>query len=87
MFEKVLAALMALVVFAEATDEESYKGIFSANENINQWVNPNAFMGIFLTIIFLMTVTCVLGLMHDINTPRMMLEKDLDWGKIERVED
>ena len=62
-------------------------GIYSANQKIGQWLNPNAFVGIFLTIIFFWIASCVFGMMAQIQTPRIMLEKELDWGKVEKVDE
>ena len=93
MFEKLIAAMMALATIAEAqssgiwTVDDGPQGIFAANSNINQWLNPNAFIGILLTIIIFWVTSCVLSLMQDIETPRIMLEKDLDWGKVEKVDE
>ena len=44
-------------------------------------------MGIFLTVIFFWVASCVFGMMAQIQTPRIMLEKELDWGKVEKVDE
>mmetsp|Transcript_23539 Transcript_23539/g.31574 ORF Transcript_23539/g.31574 Transcript_23539/m.31574 type:complete len:92 (-) Transcript_23539:274-549(-) len=91
MFEKVIVALMSLAMMAEAKsdnfDLSEVKGLFSANESINKWINPNAFVGILLTLVFFWVCQCVFSLMGNIQTPKIMLEKELDWGKIEKVDE
>ena len=92
MFEKVLAVMLAMLQLAAAADDtaaadQGPMGIYSANQKIGQWINPNAFVGILLTIIFFTTSYCVFGLMAQIQTPRIMLEKELDWGKVEKVDE
>ena len=90
MFERVLAAMLLMAQLAEADEwnpNEGTMGIYSANQNISKWLNPNAFVGIFLTIVFFWIAWCVLGLMSQIQTPKIMLEKELDWGRVEKVDE
>ena len=77
-----LAAIMALILAnAEA------KSIFDANTYIGQWLNPNALFGIVFMIIFFWVCLCVLQVLAAVQTPRIMLEKTIDWGKIETVDE
>ena len=62
-------------------------GIYDANAGIVHWINPNAFVGIFLVIIFLWVSCCMVGALHSIQTPRVMLTEPLDWGKVEKTEE
>ncbi len=62
-------------------------GIFSQNTVIGEWINPNAFMGIILILLFFWVTCCSLSMLSDVQTPRIMLEKTLDWGKVEKTED
>ena len=77
-----ITAIMALLLAnAEA------KSIFDANTFISQWINPNALFGIAFMIIFFWVCLCVLQALAAVQTPRIMLEKCIDWGKIETTED
>ena len=70
-----------------ATNAVEPTGIYKANAGIGQWINPNAFVGIFFTLIFFWVCYCVLQATAAIQTPKIMLEKTLDWGKVEKTED
>lgn len=78
-----LATMMAL--FLASTVEA--KSIYDANTNIGQWINPNALFGIMIMILFFWVCQCVLSALGAVQTPRIMLEKTIDWGKIETVEE
>ena len=70
-----------------ATNANEPMGLYKANAGIGQWINPNAFVGIFFTLIFFWVCYCVLNATAAIQTPKIMLEKTLDWGKVEKTED
>ena len=76
------AAIMALFL---ATVEA--KSIYDANTYISQWINPNALFGIVFMIMFFWVCQCVLSALSAVQTPRIMLEKTIDWGKVETVEE
>jgi len=78
------ATLFAALMLAEVTSATT---IYDANTNIGQWLNSSAFFGIFFMIVFFMTCYFVLGLLAQIQTPRILLDKCLDWGKIEKIEE
>ena len=79
---KSAATIMALLLAnVEATS------IYDANTNIGQWINPNALFGITLMILFFWVCLCVFQLLAQVQTPRIMLEKCIDWGKVETTED
>ena len=77
-----IAAMMALL-FAHV----EAKGIYDANANISLWINPNALFGIMFMIMFFWVCLCVLGALSTVQTPKIMLEKCIDWGKVEQVEE
>ena len=54
---------------------------------ISKWINSTAFFGIILTIIVFWMSCCAFSMMAQIQCPRILLEKDLDWGKVEKVEE
>ena len=90
MFERVLAVMLSMASMAAAGQwdpSQGPMGIYSANQNINKWLNPNAFVGIFLMLIFFWVCQCVFGMLGQIQTPKIMLEKELDWGKVEKVDE
>ena len=76
------AAIMALFL----ANVEA-KSIYDANTYISQWINPNALFGIVFMIMFFWVCQCVLGALSAVQTPRIMLEKTIDWGKVETVEE
>ena len=78
---KLSAVIMALMM---ATAQA---GIYDANTFISKWINPSALFGIVITIAFFWVCYCVLGMLAQVQTPRIMLEKTIDWGKVERTED
>ena len=85
---KMLPALMALLAAgAEAQGWRDNYGIYSQNLSISHWLNPNAFVGILIMIIFFWVCYCVLGLLANVQTPRIILEKTIDWGKVEKTEE
>ena len=77
----IMAVMALLLADAEA------KSIFDANTFISQWINPNALFGIFFMILFFWVCLCVLQALSAVQTPRIMLEKCIDWGKVEQTED
>ena len=82
-----VAATMALIfstVQASATDVTS---IYDANKNIGQWINPNAFFGIVFMLLFFWVCLCMLQALSAVQTPKIMLDKCIDWGKVETVEE
>ena len=95
MMKSALATTMAamLVACAEANKAAAsavnaeYDGIFSANKNIGNWINPNAFVGIFFMIMFFWFCMWTLQMLSAIQTPTVMLEKCIDWGKVEKIEE
>ena len=78
------AATMLMMALLSATAQA---GIYDANNGIAKWINPNAFVGLVLIILFFWVCTCVLGMLGQVQTPKIMLEKTIDWGKVERTED
>ena len=86
MMEKLCALMMMLLATVQA-DTASVKTIYDANTYIGEWINPNAVVGITLTIIFFWVCSCVLSATAQIQTPRIMLEKCIDWGKVEKVDE
>ena len=76
--------LMAMLTLANSAEAKS---IFDANTYIGQWLNPNALFGIVFMIIFFWVCLCVLQVLAAVQTPRIMLEKTIDWGKIETVDE
>ena len=88
MFAKVLLLLAVLMmVSVEAQTTDTATGIFKANTYIYYWINPNALVGIALMLLFSMLAYIVLGLIAVIDGPQLMLEKCIDWGKVEKVEE
>ena len=87
MFAKSLMALMALMLSAVCAQTTSVQSIYNANTGIAMWINPNALVGITVTLMFFWVCYCVLGMLAQVQTPRIMLEKTIDWGKVERVEE
>ena len=81
---KSVFALLMLVAYASA---QQAQGIYAANAGITQWLNPNALVGILLMISIFWISCCVVGCLANINTPRIMLEKPLEWGKVEKTEE
>ena len=82
--------LLAAQVNAKVDPANIYiapEGIYSANSGIGQWINPNALTGIFFTLMFFWVCLCVLQTTANIQTPKILLEKTLDWGKVEKTED
>ena len=75
-----LMALMMSVTNAQATETFN-------NSGIGEWIAPNALFGLVFTLIFFWVCMCVLQALHAVQTPRIMLEKSIDWGKIEKVEE
>jgi len=86
MFAKSLMAMMALML-ATVSAQTSVASIYNANTGIGMWINPNALVGITIVLMFFWVCYCVLGMLAQVQTPRIMLEKTIDWGKIERVEE
>ena len=84
---KTLFTTLMLSLMSAAADPQVVKSIYDANKNIGQWINPNAFMGIVIMIVFFWVCNCVFGALAQVQTPRIMLEKTLDFGKIEKVEE
>ena len=84
-FEAMLMAV--LCASASAQETEVVTTIFSANTGISMWINPNALVGITIVLMFFWVCYCVLGMLAAVQTPRIMLEKTIDWGKVERVEE
>ena len=78
-----LAAMMALLL---ANIVEA-KSIYDANTGIGMWINPPALFGIVIMILFFWVCQCVFSALSSVQTPRIMLEKTIDWGKIETVEE
>ena len=90
MSKNLLSALMFLAACANAVTEDpstTATGPYAANAGIGQWINPNAFTGIFFTLMFFWVCYCVLQATAAIQTPKILLEKTLDWGKVEKTED
>ncbi len=83
----MMATLLCASASAKGDDTETVTGIFSANTGIAMWVNPNALVGITIVLMFFWVCYCVLGMLAAVQTPRIMLEKTIDWGKVERVEE
>ena len=94
----MMNSVMSLLLFAatvsaqaanrQATEETTVvNGPYSANSGIGQWINPNAFTGIFFSLMFFWVCFCVLQATAAIQTPKILLEKTLDWGKVEKTED
>ncbi len=86
---KSFAAMMALILASAVSAQETTTrtSIFSANTGISMWINPNALVGITIVLMFFWVCYCVLGMLAQVQTPRIMLEKTIDWGKVERVEE
>ena len=78
-----IMAVMALLL----ANAEAATTIFDANTYISQWINSNALFGIFFMILFFWVCLCVLQALAAVQTPRIMLEKCIDWGKIEQTEE
>jgi hypothetical protein len=78
---KSFAATMALLI------SNAQAGIFDANAGINQWLGPNCFFGIVFMLIFFWVCYCTLGALAAVQTPRIMLEKTIDWGYVEKIEE
>ena len=87
----VAALMMALATSAQkvlpATDEVRAQTMYDANAKISHWINPNAFVGIVLMIFFFWISYCVFGALAAVQGPKIMLEKTIDWGKVERTEE
>ena len=75
------AATMAML-FASANANP-----YDANMYINQWMGPNCFFGIMFMIIFFWVCQCSLSALSQVQTPKIMLEKTIDWGKVEKTEE
>ena len=86
-FAAVLMSLMMAVASAQGEPTVEPTGIFNANTGISMWINPNALVGITIVLMFFWVCYCVLGMLAQVQTPRIMLEKTIDWGKVERVEE
>jgi len=92
MMNTLLIALTTLAASIDAANVTSpytptYKSIYDANRSIGTWINPNALVGILFMLIFFWVCTCVLQLLGNVQTPKIMLEKCIDWGKVEKSED
>ena len=61
--------------------------LYDANKNIGSWINPNALTGILLMIMFFWLCQWTLSMLAAIQTPTVMLEKTIDWGKVEKTEE
>ena len=85
--------MMALMVAAQTspipapTADVEYSSIFDANKQIGQWINPNALFGIVFMMAFFWVTYCTLGALAAVQCPKIMLEKCIDWGKVEKTED
>ena len=82
----MLALLVASAEASGVTWREE-KGIYASNTYIAEWINPNAFMGIVIILLFFWVTYCSLSMLSEVQTPRIMLEKCIDWGKVEKTED
>ena len=78
---KSFAATMALLI------SNAQAGIYDANTGINQWLAPNCFFGIMFMLIFFWVCYCTLSALSQVQTPRIMLEKCIDWGNVEKTEE
>ena len=85
-FTSLLALLVASAEASGVTWREE-KGIYASNTYIAEWINPNAFMGIVIILLFFWVTYCSLSMLSEVQTPRIMLEKCIDWGKVEKTED
>ena len=77
-----LAAMMAMLLVNNVQ-----AGPYDANTGINQWIGPHCFFGILFMLIFFWVCQCTLSALSAVQTPKVMLEKSIDWGKVEKVED
>lgn len=84
---KSLLALLMLCAASVNAATDPVVGIYSANAGIGNWINPNALVGIVLMIMIFWVSCCVVGALANINCPRIMLEKPLEWGKVEKTEE
>ena len=82
-----MLALLAASAEASGVQWNTAQGIYSSNTYIGEWINPNAFMGIVLILLFFWVTYCSLSMLSEVQTPRIMLEKCIDWGKVEKTED
>ena len=92
----MLAALVAIVSAADDTTyqptviinnvaADNYPGRLS-NVFIGGWIQPNCFMGIAFTLFFIAFFSLGITMLHQIQTPLIMREKTLNWGKVEEAE-
>ena len=89
-FTAMMALLLAVALAQDPPTPEPTTGavgIFKANAGIARWINPNAFVGITIVLVVFWVCYCVLGMLAQVQTPRIMLEKTIDWGKVERTEE
>ena len=83
----MMAALIAASALAQSEPTTTTGGIYDANKNIGSWINPNALTGILLMIMFFWLCQWTLSMLAAIQTPTVMLEKTIDWGKVEKTEE
>ena len=84
---KSSSTIASMLMMALLSANAEATGIFDANQGISKWINPNAFVGIVLILLFFWVCICVFNMLAQVQTPRIMLEKTIDWGKVERTDE
>ena len=81
MNKAAIAAILALLtVNVEASE-------VMTNAHIAWWIGPNCLFGIVFMLLFFWVCFCTLQALAAVQTPKIMLEKCIDWGKVEKTEE
>ena len=81
MNKAAIAAILALLIANVEASE------VMTNAYIGWWVTPNCLFGIIFMLLFFWVCFCTLQALAAVQTPKIMLEKCIDWGKVEKVEE
>ena len=81
MNKAAIAAILALFI---ANVEAS---VLTKNAEIGWWISPNCLFGIIFMLLFFWVCFCTLQALAAVQTPKIMLEKCIDWGKVEKTEE
>ena len=76
----------ALAAVASAQTDETVQSLALNNMYIGNWVQPNAFMGIAIMLLFLSFFYLGIVMLAQIQTPLFIREKTLNWGIVEEAE-
>ena len=80
-----MAALLQMVSAAEDQTITYPPGLLT-NATIGMWIQPNCLFGIVFFLMFTMVFYFGISQMAQIQTPILLREKTLNWGRIEENE-